>query len=50
MLSVGPRIGLFAFAAVLMSGVAMGLKRGYEVLNGRVMEGLQREQYKKLRK
>ena len=47
MLSTGPRIGLFAFAALLMTAGTMGLKWTYGVLNGKVMEGLRAEQEKK---
>ncbi len=41
------RIGLFVLSAVVMTGSTVMLKRLYAVLNGKIMETLQKEQNKK---
>lgn len=42
-----PRIGLFMFSALLMTGSTMSLKWAYEKMNGKIMETLQAEQDRK---
>ena len=47
LLDTVPRMGLFGFAALLMTVSTVGLKWVYEKINGKIMEVLQEEQNKK---
>lgn len=50
MMDTEQRIGLFAFAAALLTGCTMALGWGYLKMNGKIMEVLQGEQDKKKKK